>query len=189
MGTDKALLAWSGETLLQRAISIAREACSRVFICGPRSRYGGFGDIVEDLEAGRGPLSGIQAALCTTQTDLNLILSVDLPLMTTEFLTWLLQEARSGEQMITIPQVLGRLQPLCAVYHRQMGQYVDQALAQGEFKVTRLTSRVATRIIAEEEVHAAGFAPYILTNLNTPEEYASLRQAGSPQSQAGASHE
>ncbi len=82
MGSDKALLSWAGETLIQRTLAVARQACGRVFICGSRERYGNFGEVVEDAQPGLGPLSGIQAALHATQTDLNLILSVDLPLMT-----------------------------------------------------------------------------------------------------------
>jgi molybdopterin-guanine dinucleotide biosynthesis protein A len=176
MGSDKALLAWGCETMLQRAIATARAACGEIYICGPQSLYRSFGEVVEDAEPGRGPLSGIQAALRASRTDLNLILSVDLPLMTTEFLIWLVQQARAGEQMITMPEALGRLQPLCAAYNRQVLEHVDNALAQGEFKVTRLTTRVATRIVSEEEMQSAGFGSRIFANLNTPEEYESLLQ-------------
>ena len=97
MGSDKALLSWAGETLIQRTLAIARQACRQVFICGARELYGKFGEVLEDAAPGHGPLSGIQAALHATETELNLILSVDLPLMTAEFLVWLLQQARSGE--------------------------------------------------------------------------------------------
>ena len=182
MGSDKALLSWAGETLLERTVGIAHQACGQVFICGSRKRYGQFGDVIEDAELGRGPLSGIQAALHATQTGLNLILSVDLPLMTVEFLAWLLQQARSGEQSITAPESQRQLQPLCAVYHRELASVVDEALAKGVLKVTRLFDRVRTRIIGEREIVAAGFKPSIFTNVNTPEEYESLLQTVSESS-------
>jgi molybdopterin-guanine dinucleotide biosynthesis protein A len=176
MGSDKALLCWVGETLIQRTLAIARQACEQVFICGPRERYANFGEVIEDAQPGLGPLSGIQAALHATQTDLNLILSVDLPLMTGEFLVWLLQQARAGEQQITAPEAAGSLQPLCAVYHREVAGIVDEALAKGDLKVTRLFARTTTRIIAESEIRTAGFEPSIFTNVNTPGDYESLRQ-------------
>ncbi len=174
MGSDKALLSWGGETLIQRTLTIAREACPTVYICGGRELYGTFGDVIEDEQPGRGPLSGIQAALRTSGTDLNLILSVDLPLMTSPFLTWLLQQACEGEQRITAPEAQGCLQPLCAVYHRDVLGIVDQALADGDWKVTRLFARTPTRIIAERKIQVAGFEPSIFTNVNTPEDYKSL---------------
>jgi molybdopterin-guanine dinucleotide biosynthesis protein A len=176
MGSDKALLSWAGETLLQRTLAVAREACGQVFISGSRERYAKFGEVIEDAQSGLGPLSGLQAALHATQTDLNLILSVDLPLMTAEFLVWLVQQARSGEQRISVPEAQGRLQPLCAIYRRQVLVIVDEALAKGDLKVTRLFHRTRTRIIGEHEIRAAGFDPSIFTNVNTPGEYESLLQ-------------
>jgi len=179
MGSDKALLPWAGETLIQRTFAIAGQSCGSVFLCGARELYGRFGEVIEDRDPGRGPLSGIQAALHATETDLNLILSVDLPLMTAEFLTWLLAQARSGEQRITAPEAQGRLQPLCAVYRRKTLGIVDAALVEGDLKVTRLFSRTPTRIIAEHELRAAGFDPVIFANVNTPEDYKSLLQTAS----------
>jgi molybdopterin-guanine dinucleotide biosynthesis protein A len=177
MGSDKALLSWAGETLLQRTLAVACQACDTVFLCGARELYGSFAEVIEDAEPGRGPLSGIQAALHATRTDLNLILSVDLPLMTAEFLLWLLTQAQSGQQCITAPEAQGRLQPLCAVYRHELASIVDQALAEGDLKVTRLFSRTSTRIIAERELRAAGFDPAIFTNVNTPEDYKSLQHS------------
>ena len=171
MGSDKALLSWAGETLLERTVGIAHQACGQVFICGSRKRYGQFGEVIEDAELGRGPLSGIQAALHATQTDLNLILSVDLPLMTVEFLAWLLQQARSGEQSITAPESQRQLQPLCAVYRRGFGLVAEESLLEDKNKVDALFASVKTRIIEEEELAAQGFSAEMFQNLNTPEEW------------------
>jgi len=178
MGTDKAFLDWQGQTLLGHALRVVREACSQVYICGPRSLYGRFGEVIEDAEPGRGPLAGIQSALHTTQTDLNLFLSVDLPLMTAEFLAWLLQQARLGKERITAPEAQGTWQPLCAVYHREVLGMVDAALAKSDLKVTRLFAYTSTRIIGEHEITAAGFDSSIFTNVNTPDAYQSLLSNG-----------
>jgi len=178
MGSDKALLLWRGETLLKRTLDTARQVCDRVIICGSRQLYGEYGEVIEDVELGLGPLGGIHAALHATETDLNLILSVDLPLMPREFLHWLLQQALSGEQKISAPESLGKLQPLCAVYHRDTVAAVDQALRERDLKVTRLFERVATRIISEQDIRGTGFEPAIFTNVNTPEEYGSLVHDG-----------
>ena len=176
MGSDKATLVYEGETLLKRIFDVAGQACGRVVICGARARYREFGDVVEDMEPGRGPLSGIHAALHATQSAWNLILSVDMPLMDSEFLRWLLEQAAAGEQMITVPCAQGQLQPLCAVYRRQVCAHADAALATREYKVTALFHHLPTRIIGEDELSAAGFDPKIFTNVNTPQEYASLMQ-------------
>lgn len=185
MGSDKALLPWGDVSLLTRALANAQSVCQHIFICGPRTLYGKFGEVIEDVEPGRGPLAGIQSALHATETSLNLILSVDLPLMSPEFLAWLLHQADSGDQMITAPEALGRLQPLCAVYNRQVRDTADASLAEGDLKVTRLFRRVPTRIIGEQEIRAAGFDPSIFTNVNTPDEYEALLQTVSARRMTG----
>lgn len=173
MRADKALLLCGEETLLQRSLRIAADVCDSVLICGSRKRYGAYGEVVEDLHPGCGPLSGIQSALHVTRTELNLILSVDMPLMESSFLRWLLSEARRGEQLVTVPEANGRPQPLCAVYRKQVEPAAAMLLAASEYKVSSLFRQVPTRIVREAEVAAGGFLPGLFTNVNTPEEYES----------------
>src|SRR5271166_4565266 len=135
MGTDKALLQWNGENLLQNALSKAKEVSPAPMIVGSRARYSSYGDVIEDRFPDCGPLGGIHAALCATQTDLNLVLSVDMPLMTAGFLRWLVPLAASGEELAIVPEVQRRLQPLCAVYRRGAQCVIESALKRGDFKV------------------------------------------------------
>jgi len=176
MGSDKALLRFAEGTLLERALKVARAAFGEAAICGSRALYGGLGQVVEDIQPGHGPLSGIHAALHATRTPLNVIISVDMPFMEPAFLRWLVGQASSGAQLITAPEALGRLQPLCAVYRQQACQLVDEALSRQQYKVMALFCHTTMRIVDENEIRAAGFAPQIFTNVNTPEEYVAVLQ-------------
>jgi molybdopterin-guanine dinucleotide biosynthesis protein A len=170
MGSDKALL-WVGDrTLLERALATAASVATRVCIVGPKERYAAYGEIIEDIHSGCGPLGGIHAALAATKTELNLMLSVDMPLMTSEFLQWLLEQANAASELIVVPEAAGGTQPLCAVYRRGGCDAAEQALQKGEYKVGRLFSQVPTRIIPEQEIVANRFSPEIFQNVNTPEE-------------------
>jgi molybdenum cofactor guanylyltransferase len=175
MGADKALLSLGGENLLQRAVFMVSSVSERTYIVGPKQRYASFGEVVEDIYPGCGPLGGIHAALTATATELNLILSVDMPLMTTAFLQWLVDMARVDESQIVVPQAAGGLQPLCATYRRALAKVAETALLAGEYKIGRLFERVPTRILNEREILAAGFSSDIFRNINTPEEYAQCR--------------
>jgi molybdenum cofactor guanylyltransferase len=178
MGSDKALLSLGEQTMLQRALRTAAEAADTVCIVGPQGKYAAFGDIVEDVYQGCGPLGGIHAALSATHSDLNLILSVDMPLMSAEFLRWLLQRAGEGPELITVPDAAGGPQPLCAVYHRAVLEAVSQALQAGDYKIGRLFSQVPTRIVSEREMAESGFPATIFQNVNTPQDYDQIsRQA------------
>jgi len=174
MGSDKALLRHGDTTLLQRALATASVVASRAVIVGSAQRYADFGEVVEDIYPGCGPLGGIHAALSATLTDRNLVLSVDMPHMQADFLLWLLQQSAASREQIVVPDVLGQPQPLCAVYRREVAVAAEQALAQGEYKVRQLFAAVPTRRIAEDEIIAAGFSPSIFTNLNTSQDYERL---------------
>jgi ABC-type transporter Mla maintaining outer membrane lipid asymmetry ATPase subunit MlaF/molybdopterin-guanine dinucleotide biosynthesis protein A len=184
MGSDKALLSFGGETLLARALKIAAVA-DKVVIAGPRERYANFGEVVEDVYPDCGPLGGIHAALGATQTDLNLMLSVDMPLMSVKFVSWLLRQARSATEQVVVPDALGGLQPLCAVYRRAVRPAVEDALKRGDYKIGHVFQSVATRYLSEAEIRAAGFSPELFRNVNTTEEYKTLVQAEKSKASAG----
>jgi molybdopterin-guanine dinucleotide biosynthesis protein A len=174
MGSDKALLAFRDQTLLARALNTAAAVAGRVVIVGPPQRYATYGQVIADIYADCGPLGGIHAALSATETDLNLVLSVDLPLMTAQFLGWLLERARKASEWIVVPDALGGQQPLCAVYRWPVQALAEQALKQGDYKIGHMFSRAPTLFISETEMHDAGFSPEIFRNVNTAEEYEAL---------------
>jgi molybdopterin-guanine dinucleotide biosynthesis protein A len=171
MGRDKALLPIGGMNLLQIAVAKAREVSPRTVIVGSRERYAQYGEVIDDLIPGCGPLSGIHAALSTTRSELNLILSVDMPLLSPDFLRWLTQAAASGDELAIVPEAHGRTQPLCSVFRRAAVRQAENVLRTGEYKVDRLFSILPTRLVAEIDWRAAGFLPGIFRNVNTPEEY------------------
>lgn len=175
MGSDKALLALGEETFLQRTLQVASAAAAQVRIVGPKERYARFGNVVEDIYSGCGPLAGIHAALTVTGTDLNLVVSVDMPRMSAGFLRWLIQQAVHGTELITVPEIAGGPQPLCAVYHKAARDAAERAIRNGDYKIGRLFAQVPTRVIGEDEMVAAGFSPELFANVNTPEEYESCR--------------
>jgi molybdenum cofactor guanylyltransferase len=175
MGADKALLQFGNSNLLQIALDKAKRVCSQPIIVGDRRRYSAYGPVIEDRFPGCGPLGGIHAALRETYTDLNVVVSVDTPLMIPEFLLWLVQSAAAGSETVTVPESDGKPQPLCAVYRRALLPVIESALKAGELKVTGIFSAVSTRTISEAELRAAGFPPEIFYNVNTPAEYETAR--------------
>ena len=174
MGSDKALLPVGGMNLLEITLGKAREVSPRTVIVGNRERYARYGEVTADIIPGCGPLSGIHAALSATDSELNLILSVDMPLMSSDFLCWFLQTAAVCSERAIVPEADGRTQPLCSVFRRSAQKEAESALRAGEYKVDRLFSILPTRIVGESEWRAAGFSPDIFRNVNTPEEYEAL---------------
>jgi molybdopterin-guanine dinucleotide biosynthesis protein A len=176
MGADKAFLQWGDETLLDHALKLAGTVASVVRIVGDAKKLGGLAFVVvEDVYRERGPLGGIHAALSSTATELNLMLAVDLPLMQPEFLAYLVTQASESHAVVTVPNVGGGFQPLCAVYGRQFADTAGQSLRAGKNKIDPLFAKVSTRVIEEKELVCAGFSAGIFRNVNTPDDLEQAR--------------
>ena len=174
MGADKAFVALQGRTLLARALELARSVAGEVRIVGDRTKFAAFAPVVEDVFPGCGPLAGIHAALRASLTDLNLMLAVDLPLISPELVQYLVTRARGTSATVTAASANGGWQPLCAVYRRQFADAAEQALQSGNYKIAPLFQPSLTQLVSERELADAGFPADIFRNVNTPEELAAL---------------
>ncbi|GAC1429389.1 MAG: molybdenum cofactor guanylyltransferase [Terriglobales bacterium] len=177
MGKDKALLQFEGKSLLQRTVDIVSAVTADVRIVGSVKHFAAFGDVVEDIYPGQGPLGGIHAALHSSKTALNLILAVDMPFVESRFLSFMLATARQCSALVTVPLAGNRLQPLCAVYRPEFGAIAESALRSGKNKIDSLFAGIQTRIIEEQEIIENGFSPAMFKNLNTPEEFEQAKTA------------
>jgi molybdenum cofactor guanylyltransferase len=171
MGSDKALLSWADGTLLSHAVKLLAAVTPNLRIVGDANKFARFGTVIEDTYRDRGPLGGIHAALSSSKTDLNLMLAVDLPLIESRFLQFLISQAEGTDAVATVPRADGGLQPLCAVYRREFAKAAEPALQAGRNKIDALFREVKTRIVESDEWTRAGFSPAMFRNLNTPEEW------------------
>lgn len=171
MGRDKAFVEYDGCTLLARALDLARSLTPEVRTVGSPEKFAPFAPVVEDIFQNCGPLAGIHAALRSSSTELNLMLAVDTPFISPEFLRYLAGQAHAAsEAAVAVPRAGGFSQPLCAIYRREFANAAENALRAGRYKIDPLFSVVCTRVIEQEELQAAGFSASMFRNLNTPEE-------------------
>ena len=180
MGSDKALLRLGSKTLLERALLLGVQLGGNVKVVGARERYAEFGaEVVEDEFQQCGPLAGIHAALGASATELNLLLAVDTPMVSAEFLRYLVKRAAATtDALATVPDADGGIQGTCAVYRRPFRAVAEQQLRRGKYKITDALALVRVEYVEENEIREAGFDPAkLFANLNTPEEFA---RAGEP---------
>lgn len=135
MGCDKALLRYEGSPLIEHAVGTLRSLGLAPRIAGNRPDLAQFAPIVEDLRPACGPLGGVEAALAASDTELNIFLPVDLPMLPASFLQWMAVRAALTGAIATIPLLMGRPQPLCSVLRRSLLPGISQALDDGRCKV------------------------------------------------------
>jgi molybdenum cofactor guanylyltransferase len=189
MGRDKALLPWRGQTLLERALEATRAVTQDVCIVGSKSKFGAYGNVVEDLVPERGPLGGIHAALRVSDRELNLIVAVDLPFVTRKLFSYLVQRAQRSACLAAVPRLAAGWEPLCAVYRKEFASAAEGALARGQNAVHRLLESYGTGIgagggilaIDEQELQGAGFSAQMFRNINTLVDFESYAEETSQQ--------
>lgn len=191
MGTDKAALSLEGQTLLERALATLRTVAGEVLILGSRERYGGFGQVIEDIYPDCGPLGGIHAALTYLAKQasakpnagrrLALIIAVDTPFLSPEFLSFMAERAVESGAVVTTPEIAGYTQPLCSVYSTEFLPIAEQALKSGVYKIVPLFPRDKTCVITPAEMARFAFPPEMFDNLNTPEDLERARRRSSAQ--------
>jgi len=167
MGRDKAFVTWRGQTLLERALGTARGIAGRVWIVGARATFEPFGEVVEDVFADRGPLGGIHGALLASRTDLNLVLAVDLPFVSTQLLSYLIERSKDTESSATVPRLAAGWEPLCATYRREFAEVAEQALREGRNAIHPLLEAGPVTAVSEEELEGQGFSARMFRNVNT----------------------
>lgn len=117
MGRDKAWLPLDGQSLLARQLELIRQlAPAEIFVSGRADTdYCALGcRVLTDRFANVGPLAGVERALEATTTPLLLVLAVDLPDLTVDFLRRLAVGC-VGEAGVVLRHA-GHLEPLVAFY-------------------------------------------------------------------------
>jgi len=165
MGQDKALLPLGPRTMVEQIASAVRAAAGNVTILGPVERYAHLGfPVVPDKIENCGPIAGLCTALSITNADWNVFVACDMPDVTAAFLTQLLEAAYVADADCLVPESAGKLDPLCAVYHRRVAPAAESAIHRKLFKMQDFISTLRTSRWRVPD-------PRPLSNVNTPSEW------------------
>jgi molybdopterin-guanine dinucleotide biosynthesis protein A len=165
MGRDKAALVVEGQPLWRRQLAILRALDPReLFISGPSDGpYAEAGvAIVEDTIPGLGPLGGIAAVLERIASPRVVVLAIDLPAMTPDYLAGLLRE-----ETPLVPERSGFFEPLAAAYPKTAQPVAAKFLGETDRSLQRFVREliarglVTTRLVTSAE-------DFLFRNINAP---------------------
>jgi len=168
MGTPKAELEYLGVPFVDHAVATLSLVVSDVVISG--GSYDGHLTAVPDTRQDGGPLAGILAALRHAEGRAVMVLAVDLPLVTVDLVSRLV-EPRIARSAVRVATDGTSTQPLCGVYGPAVESMIEGRLATGKGSVFGLLEAVDT----VEYIHAEG---HTLSNINTPDDFESLVGGG-----------
>lgn len=167
MGTDKGLLLLNGKPFVSHIYEALKPIVGdNIVVVSANSDYDFLGcKRIEDIVTDKGPVGGIYTALHNSNSNLNLIVSVDVPLVSTELLQWIVAHHTDDFQMTQI-EVEGKSSPLIAVYDKSL---------ENIFKENLQNEQLRLRIVIESIKHQTLELPekwrFQVQNINTKEEY------------------
>ncbi len=174
-GVDKPLLTVSGETILDRLGRELASAANRFLALDRPGRYrlDGWQEVIDPLP-GMGPLAGIVAALREARSDWLFVAAADMPRFRRPLADYLFGYCRPDVRAVSALDRSGREHPLCGFYNRRALPVLEQALADGRLRLRDILEELEA---LPASLRHTVFPDAVLTNVNTPEEYAALASA------------
>lgn len=185
-GRDKALVEFGATPLLLSIVSLLQRNTTSVAVVAHVEKYRHLAaqfEILEDRWPGEGPLGGIITALQYTAASdpacqWNLILSCDMPFLSSDWLKFLVDRARAStpEIQVILPHSGHGLEPLCACYHTATVDALQNIFDRGVRKVTEALKHVRTEVLDESVWKRFDSAERLFWNMNTPLDFAEAQR-------------
>lgn len=142
MGTDKGLQKLCGKPLISYSIQLLSEFCSTIIISTSSDAYQSFGyKTVADEIPGIGPMGGIYSALKQSETEENLVLSCDLPFVSSELLRYILKNSEGYH--VAVPwQGDHHYEPLCGFYRLSVLDRMSAFIQNNNYKLPDLFQEI-----------------------------------------------
>jgi len=174
MGSDKSMMKLKDKSLTEYAIDVLKPLCGKVVISSNNFIYEFTGcEVWPDELPDRAPMIGIYSCLKRSETDINIILSCDMPLMSTEMLEYLV--ANSASYDITLP-VHGNhfIEPLCGIYKQSSIKILKEFIDRGNFRLNECIQAGSNQLVPIGP-ELSFYSPELFSNINTPDDYIILQ--------------
>ncbi|TDN86361.1 molybdenum cofactor guanylyltransferase [Salegentibacter sp. 24] len=170
MRTEKGLVYFRGNTFMSCILNAVKPISENICLVTSNRDYEKFGlELVKDIFPEKGPLGGIYTALHHSSAEKNLILSCDIPLISTEIIERLLKITAQKYAEISYLADSENEFPLIGVYEKKLTKALEFSLQYNELRVQQFVkSRYSRKIIVDAE------EANLLKNINTQQQLASL---------------
>lgn len=137
-GSNKAKHKIDNVSFLDRIYSVLDNSFGNVFLVGkqnnnPNKVY------IEDFSSEQSPLVGLITALEHSTKEWIFVISVDMPFITSTVIDKICS-FRNDKFDIVIPQLDGKILPLCGIYRKSLLPIFNQAFKQKKFKLKKIIS-------------------------------------------------
>lgn len=178
MGCDKSLLPVDGARFIDHIYRRLDALFEEVVIV--TNSPGLYGDIpcrkVPDIYFAKGSLAGIHSGLCHARFDRAFVVACDMPLLSADIIGRICTDSDRGD--VVIPQGQSGLEPLHALYAKSCVPAIESVLDRGDRRIVGFFPQVAVHQIPREDLASLDPEGISFRNINTPQEYFTLRTDG-----------
>lgn len=146
MGQDKGQCPLNDTALINYAIEALSGICNPIVISANSENYRNLGyKVIPDVYSGIGPLGGIYSGLLNSETELNFILSCDMPLIGSDSIEYIL--SHMGNHQAVIPLFNGFSEPLCACYRKDCLDHLVSSIHAEIYKLQDVLKGLDTKFL------------------------------------------
>jgi molybdopterin-guanine dinucleotide biosynthesis protein A len=173
MGEDKSLLKLNRKSLVEYSIDALKPLCDKVIISSNNLIYDFTGcEVWPDELPEQAPIIGIYSCLKRSETEINIFLSCDMPLMSSLMIRYLL--TKSADFVITVPvHDNGQIEPLCGIYKKSSIDVLKSFIDRGNYRLNECIRAASSQLVAVDSQIPCN-SPNLFHNINTPTDYDSI---------------
>ncbi len=167
MGSDKALMQFQGERLIERTMRTFRSVFPKIMIITntPLDYLDQDAGIATDIYPGKGPLGGIYTGLFFSPTEHAFVAACDQPFFNPDFISSMID--RIGSYDIVVPQTERGPEPLHAIYSRKCVGRIHALLGENRLKIAGFYKSFRTLYIPSSEYGKFEPGEKMFYNMNT----------------------
>jgi molybdenum cofactor guanylyltransferase len=178
MGIDKGLMKINGMTMTTHAVNVLIGICDRIIIIANDEQYEDLGyPVYHDIVKEQGPAGGLYTGLHYVETEWNILIACDMPNLKPDLIKYLIGNI-DQDMIAVVPELKGRAQPMCAVYHKDYYNALQESMQNGMLTMRYILKQNRTKYLPITD-NLPFYSDDLFENLNTPESVKMFRKKGS----------
>jgi len=169
MGQNKALMKLGGITLIEHVINALKPICSEIILSVNNDDLNFLPhQKVNDLIEGIGPIAGFYSSLKNSNSTENIIVSCDMPFISSAFLQYLLQQLNNFD--IVLPIYNNKIQTVTGIFSKKILPDLKNQITLKNFVPVNIFEKCNTLFVHPEEKDFKNLQ-FEFFNINTIEDY------------------